>query len=156
MEKTCNDLLDEYRSLAELCDTLEPGQWALRTDFYGWTPWDESARLSYFDETARPAATDPAALASRARAPAPEPADGLGISPPAARKYGHLGGANLPTLWRERFETLVSRLRPLDPKARLPWYGPTRSARAFATARLMECWAHGQDIWDVLGRSRGP
>src|SRR5690606_9789958 len=155
MEKTCNDLLDEYRSLAELCDTLEPDQWALRTDFYGWTPWDEIAHLCYFDETALQAATDPDAFAAGARALAAEQAEGLEISAIARRKYGHLDGANLTTLWRERFETLVSRLRPLDPKARLPWYGPTMSARSFATARLMECWAHGQDIWDVLGRSRG-
>ena len=25
---------------------------------------------------------------------------------------------------------------------------------SFATARLMETWAHGQDIWDVAGRRR--
>jgi uncharacterized protein (TIGR03084 family) len=28
------------------------------------------------------------------------------------------------------------------------------SARSFATARLMETWAHGQDIWDALHRPR--
>jgi uncharacterized protein (TIGR03084 family) len=30
------------------------------------------------------------------------------------------------------------------------------STRSFATARLMETWAHGQDIWDMLGRERAP
>jgi uncharacterized protein (TIGR03084 family) len=28
------------------------------------------------------------------------------------------------------------------------------SARSFASARLMETWAHGQDIWDVMRRHR--
>ena len=40
----------------------------------------------------------------------------------------------------------------LDPNARIPWYGPAMGARSFATARLMETWAHGQDVVDALGR----
>jgi uncharacterized protein (TIGR03084 family) len=39
----------------------------------------------------------------------------------------------------------------LDPGERLPWYGPPMSAMSFATARLMETWAHGQDVRDTLG-----
>ena len=34
--------------------------------------------------------------------------------------------------------------------------GPPMSARSFATARLMETWAHGQDVWDVVRRRRPP
>ena len=156
MDQTCADLLAEYRALADLCDTLDPAQWALRTDFYDWTPWDEVAHLCYFDETALQSVTDPGAFTAGAQALAAEQADGHEISAIARRKYGHLDGAGLTALWRQCFEALVSRLRPLDPKARLLWYGPSMSARSFATARLMETWAHGQDIWDVLGRPRGP
>jgi uncharacterized protein (TIGR03084 family) len=42
----------------------------------------------------------------------------------------------------------------LDPSARIPWYGPPMSARSFLTARLMECWAHGQDVVDAVGGDR--
>ena len=56
--------------------------------------------------------------------------------------------------WQAGFEGLCDALLPLDPKARLAWYGPAMSARSFATARLMETWAHGQDVWDVLRRRR--
>jgi uncharacterized protein (TIGR03084 family) len=28
------------------------------------------------------------------------------------------------------------------------------SVRSFTSARLMEAWAHGQDIWDAIGRHR--
>ncbi|MCX6400027.1 MAG: maleylpyruvate isomerase family mycothiol-dependent enzyme, partial [Propionibacteriales bacterium] len=45
---------------------------------------------------------------------------------------------------------------PLDPKARLPWYGPSMGARSFITARLMETWAHGQDVADALDFQRRP
>ena len=38
-----------------------------------------------------------------------------------------------------------------DPRRRLPWFGPDMSVASSATARLMETWAHGQDIYDALG-----
>ena len=44
----------------------------------------------------------------------------------------------------------------VDPGARLPWYGPDMSAASSVTARLMETWAHGQDIADALGVARPP
>ena len=36
----------------------------------------------------------------------------------------------------------------------MPWFGPPMSAASMATARLMETWAHGQDIADALGATR--
>ena len=47
-------------------------------------------------------------------------------------------------------------LRGLDPNARIVWYGPAMGARSFATARLMETWAHGQDVADAVGVHRLP
>ncbi|GGO75102.1 hypothetical protein GCM10012289_49340 [Nonomuraea cavernae] len=38
----------------------------------------------------------------------------------------------------------------------MPWYGPDMSAVSFVTARLMETWAHGQDVADALGVTREP
>ena len=38
-----------------------------------------------------------------------------------------------------------------DPKARLKWAGPEMSGASMATARLMETWAHGQEIYDHAG-----
>ena len=48
---------------------------------------------------------------------------------------------------------MIAAYEVLDPKARLPWHLPM-SARSSATARLMETWAHGQDIVDALGADR--
>lgn len=155
MQTTCDDLLGEYRALATLCEGLSPAQWATPTDFYGWTPWDEIAHLAYFDETALEAVTDPPSFVSKQAVLSTQMAQGLQISAIARARFGHLDGPGLVALWRQRHEALVQALQPLDPKARLPWYGPTMSARSFATARLMETWAHGQDIWDAVGRTRG-
>ena len=156
MNDTSQDLRDEYRALADLCRTLTPAQWRSTTLFHGWTPWDEIAHLCFFDATALLAATDPAAFARDARSLDAELAGGAQISAIARRRLGHLDGAGLLAHWEPLSARLVQALAALDPKARLPWYGPMMSARSFATARLMETWAHGQDIWDAIGRRRDP
>jgi len=156
MNDLCADLLAEYRSLANLCATLSPDQWRQRTDFFAWKPWDEVAHLLFFDETALQAVSDAARFEADKAALTRELATGEEISAIARRRYGQLDGAALLMQWRQRHEALVAALAGMDAKARLPWYGPTMSARSFATARLMETWAHGQDIWDMLGKQREP
>ena len=151
---TALDLRDEYRDLDALCATLDPDQWHLRSAFYGWTPWDEVAHLCYFDETALQSVHDPERFAVDAAGLSERIRQGEEISVIARSAYGHLDGAALLAHWRSRYQHLVDALAPLDPKFRLTWYGPPMSARSFATARLMETWAHGQDVWDVLRRRR--
>jgi uncharacterized protein (TIGR03084 family) len=152
--ETALDLLDEYRALAALCATLTPAQWRSRSEFYGWTPWDEVAHLCYFDETALHAVHDPERFAAEAAVLSTRMAGGVEISAIQRETYGHLDGPALLALWRGHHESLAGDLTALDPKARLPWYGPPMSARSFASARLMETWAHGQDVWDVVRRRR--
>lgn len=153
-ESITSDLLAEYRELADLCATLSAEDWRRPSAFYGWTAWDEVAHLCYFDETALVSVTDPPRFIREAEQLSALMARGDEISAVARQTYGHLDGPALLALWRQRFEALVAALQPLDPKARLNWYGPTMSARSFATARLMETWAHGQDVWDVMRRRR--
>lgn len=154
MHETIADLRAEYAQLADLARTLTPAQWAEPSAFYGWTPWDEIAHLCFFDETALLSATDAGAFASNTRALLAELATGREISAIARAKYAHLPGAALLAHWEPISARLTDSLAPLDPKARLAWYGPPMSARSFATARLMETWAHGQDVWDVARRRR--
>jgi uncharacterized protein (TIGR03084 family) len=51
---------------------------------------------------------------------------------------------------------LILAFGPLDPARRIPWYGPDMSVASAVTARLMETWAHGQDVADALGVVREP
>jgi uncharacterized protein (TIGR03084 family) len=44
----------------------------------------------------------------------------------------------------------------VDPSKRVPWYGLEMSAASSRTARIMETWAHGQDVADALGTHRTP
>lgn len=59
--------------------------------------------------------------------------------------------------WLTDAETsMVAELSNRNPDDRLPWYGPPMRASSFVIARLMETWAHGQDIADALGVRREP
>ena len=51
---------------------------------------------------------------------------------------------------------LAAALLAVPPGTKLPWFGPPMSAASMATARLMETWAHGQDVADALGAQRQP
>src|SRR5918992_1046411 len=73
-----------------------------------------------------------------------------------AARYRALSVRELREWFRAARARLLDVLAGLDAKARIAWYGPDMSAASFATARLMETWAHGQDVADALGVSRPP
>src|SRR4029077_5451400 len=64
--------------------------------------------------------------------------------------------AELLRCWREDRQRLIEVAPTLDPAMRVPWVGPAMGARSFITARLMETWAHGQDVADAVGVTRRP
>jgi uncharacterized protein (TIGR03084 family) len=61
-----------------------------------------------------------------------------------------LSRAELLDQWQDGFAGLVRALAATVPGTRIPWYGPPMGAASFATARLMEYWAHGQDVADAM------
>ncbi len=50
--------------------------------------------------------------------------------------------------WRDERNVVLVGLRARGPSDRIPWITGQMSAVSFATARLMETWAHGQDVVD--------
>ena len=58
--------------------------------------------------------------------------------------------------WDRGHAGMMRELSVADPTARVPWYGPPMGVMSFVSARLMETWAHGQDIADALGAQRAP
>jgi uncharacterized protein (TIGR03084 family) len=67
---------------------------------------------------------------------------------------GGMKGRELLGAWREYYLDMTPRFAGTDPKQRVKWAGPDMSARSSITARLMETWAHGQEIYDLLGLVR--
>lgn len=141
-----DDLAAEHLALDENVASLGATEWPTPTPAEGWTIADSISHLAFFDHTARLALTDPDAfaahLAEMASQAASEPDVALGrAGDPAA----------LLRSWREGRAQLLDAARDADPAVRVPWYGPAMSFASFISARLMETWAHGQDVADALG-----
>ncbi len=126
---------------------LTETDWDKATPFADWTIRDEITHLTYFDGAGLLSATDTAGFAKHIEE--------------LIKNFNHfeddylqagrsLSSSALLSRWREDREALLQVLMTLNPKQRLPWYGPPMSARSFVTARMMETWAHGQDVADAL------
>lgn len=154
MSGICADLRAEQDDLDGLVRDLNEAGWDTPTPAEGWSIGDQISHLTYFDERALLAATDPDAF--REWRDTRVAADLMPESGPSAdvalgRSMHHV---ELLERWRRGREELVAALEVLDPKFRVPWFGPDMSAMSKATARLMETWAHGQDVADALGVTR--
>jgi len=150
VDEICADLADEHDALDRLVGPLPPEDWDRPTPAAGWTVRDQISHLGFYDRTAVEAATNPPAFAASTSELLHAGAD-LSVQPGRSMEP-----AALLSWWRTGRVSLLQVLRGLDPKERVAWYGPPMSARSFATARLMETWAHGQDVADALGVQRAP
>lgn len=65
-----------------------------------------------------------------------------------------LSGHMLLSAWIGQVEKMEAAFATVDPKMRVQWVGPDMSAISSITARLMETWAHGQAVYDMLGLVR--
>lgn len=150
-------VLDDLRRESEELDRLVGGlgeeRWALLTPADGWTVAHQIAHLAWTDRAALTAVTDGDAfgrLVEEAVA-APDSFVDAGAGEGAALPPGEL-----LTQWRAGRDALLKALTAAPRGTRFPWYGPPMSATSMATARLMETWAHGQDVADTLGVERMP
>ena len=65
-----------------------------------------------------------------------------------------LSGRPLFDAWWQECQTTADLYAEANPKHRVKWAGPDMSARSSITARQMEIWAHGQEVFDRLGQVR--
>ncbi len=131
---------------------LSENGWRTPTPAPGWDIADQIGHLAYFDQVAVRAVVDPDEF--RAELAAIEAA---GINPDViAARYRDRSGAQMLAWFDEARADLLATFAAIDPATRLPWFGPAMSAASALTARLMETWAHTQDIADALGVTREP
>jgi uncharacterized protein (TIGR03084 family) len=148
------DLLDEAAELEDFLQTLGEADWKRPTGFMDWTPWDVVAHLLFFDEVSLVALEGGDAFAARREELVKELMAGRTNQELGREAYGRLGPKELLARWRETDTAMATQLGESDPKRRLPWFGPDMGVRMFTTARYMETWAHGQEIFDLMGAPR--
>ena len=129
----------------------EPG-WRTPTPAAGWDIADQIGHLAYFDEAAVRSAVHPGEFRAELAVQADEGVDADTI----AARYRDRTGAQMLAWFESARAGLLTTFANLDPRLRLPWFGPPMSAASSLTARLMETWAHTQDIADALGATREP
>lgn len=153
MPSTVAALTAESADLDALVHDLPEPEWARPTPAAGWSIAHQIAHLAWTDEVALVAATDPDGFTAQIEAALADPdhhVDRMAEAGVAA------GPAALLARWREARSALAAALDGAPADTSIPWFGPPMSPRSMATARLMETWAHGQDVADALGVERTP
>lgn len=152
-DRVVADLADETVALGKILAALGPSDWTRPTPAEGWSICDQITHLAFFDDSTRLALTDRESfLAQKANLLS----HGDAFPDVVAVEYRSLS-AESGIAWLERSRAdLLAVFSATDPSARLPWFGPDMSVVSSATARLMETWAHGQDVADALGVVREP
>ena len=153
-EPCVDHLVEVWTSLAHACDRLGPAQWELPTDCPGWTVRDQVAhligveRMLLGESPPAPLATLPDHVRNpfaelnepwveaRRRVPGNQ----------VLAEYISVTGRRiheLRTFPSERFDVLG-----WSPEGEVPY-------RDFLVSRLLDCWAHEQDVRRALGRPGG-
>jgi uncharacterized protein (TIGR03084 family) len=151
MRAICDDLAAEHSDLDAVLAPLDEPAWSTPTPSPGWSIRDQISHLWFFDQRAVMAMTDPEAFAADVQWLIAN--GGTDASVEAGRQ---IDAIDLLARWREDRARLLEVAATVDPSTRIVWYGPPMGARSFITARLMETWAHGQDVADALGVVRTP
>ena len=154
MLKEITDFHEEGRELRGLLATLDEADWQRGTAFKDWTVNDVILHLHCSDISAAASARDPAEYEALRAGIAETRKGGMSMIEESRRRFPDLKGKVLLARWWDQLETLCELLAAKDPAARLDWAGPGMGVRMFTTARQMETWAHGQEIYDVMGKDR--
>ncbi len=140
MLQQAKDLLEEGTELKVLLDTLSDDDWTRETTFKNWTINHVIQHLHGADRMAM------LSLSGRENFTAvlKDPDQVKSSMNPTVT------GAPLLDQWWSYFTDMCESLGGSDENRRLAWFGPDMGVKMFTTARQMETWAHGQEIYDLL------
>ncbi len=134
--------------MAAIVSPLDGRALLTATPAAGWTVRDQLSHLAGFDDAAITALREPEGFRADLARRLAEGDD------PVAEYTAHgraMDPSEVVSWWAGSRAELLALAADRDPTVRIPWYGPSMSAMSFFTARLMETWAHGQDVRDALG-----
>ncbi|HEY4333663.1 MAG TPA: maleylpyruvate isomerase N-terminal domain-containing protein, partial [Ilumatobacteraceae bacterium] len=142
------DLRAETDVLLDATGALTEVTWRTPTPAEGWTIHDQLTHLAFFDTAITTAVLDPARFRAE-RESAMNEVSGYIDNVTAANR--DRTGDDVLGWFRGARVTMIDAFSAADSTARVPWFGPDMSLAAALTSRIMETWAHGQDVFDALG-----
>jgi len=154
VSEVLEDLVAEQEALDRVVDELSDEQFGLATPSERWTVADQLGHLTYFDTTAALAIKDGAAFADHKAELMSAFVDALAVDDATLGSFRELSPTAQLAAWRRGRLGLEAAAHTLGNDTRVEWYGPSMGSKSFLTARLMEVWAHGQDICDAVGAAR--
>ena len=155
INETIIDLIAEQQALDEVVEKLDTHMWTVPTSSDRWNVADQIGHLTYFDNAASLAITNPEKFRSSVDDLIASAVNGSEASDDfTLGHYRSLTPKSLLATWRKGRENLANSASTLSNESRVIWYGPSMGSNSFLTARLMEVWAHGQDIIDAVGGDR--
>ena len=149
-----HDFLEEAKNIAELLENQPDNVFEFVTLFKCWTINDVIGHLYMFDVAAIKTLENDKAFHEFFAPIQLGLNNGKTLLQMQYPFLGGLSGRNLFEVWRENSKVVGQAYVSADPKQRVKWAGPSMSALSSITARQMETWAHGQEIFDVLGERR--
>lgn len=145
------DFRAESAALYKLLQESDASRFDEPTQFKDWSINTVLQHLHFWNQMATYQLTDEPELLATLKAMSC--ASG-GMRAYEAAHFSGISGKALLDIWWNGVDETANVFATCDPKARLKWAGPDMSARSSMTARLMETWAHGQEVYDHLGAVR--
>jgi len=146
------DFRDESEALYATLAPLSDADFARPTQFKSWTIGDVVSHLHVWNWAADLALADPDRFAEFRSKLLGEIGKGRRIRDAETDWLDDAGNRERLEQWRALYLAMTERFLAADPKKRVAWAGPDMSVRSSITARLMETWAHSQEVYDALGR----
>jgi len=145
------DFRAESAALHALLKDVDRARFDEPTQFKDWSIKTVLEHLCFWNQMVKYQLTDEAELIATLKQ--------IGQAKGGMRAYEalHFSGVSSEIVldaWWEGVQETADAFAKCDPKMRLKWAGPDMSARSSITARLMETWAHGQEVYDHLGVRR--
>ena len=148
------DFKEESEALYGILSELSETDFSIITAFKDYTIHDVLAHLHLFNQAVLASINDSNEFESFAKNLAQVLGNGGSMVELADQCLKPCTNKVLLEDWRSLYLELSDKYLNEQPKRRLPWFGPDMSAISSVSARLMETWAHGQEVYDVLGIER--
>ncbi|MFI6876207.1 TIGR03084 family metal-binding protein [Streptomyces sp. NPDC050400] len=127
--------------------------WSVPTPATGWTIAHQMAHLAWSDANALSALRTPDAFTAELER---AEAEGSGHADKAAAAGATTPRSVLLEEWRTGRAELAAALRDTPWDHAFPWYMSKVTPALMVPLRLMETWAHGQDVFDAVGVAHPP
>ncbi|MGW1069800.1 TIGR03084 family metal-binding protein [Streptomyces aureus] len=127
--------------------------WSLPTPAAGWTVAHQIAHLAWSDANVLSALRTPDVFGAELRR---ADVEGSGYADKAAAAGAAKPRSVLLDEWRAGRAELAAALRDTRWDHAFPWHMSKVTPALMTPLRLMETWAHGQDVFDAVGVARRP